>query len=196
MSNKTKYGSFRKANATEKARKGAESSHSYEGGNNNAVKGQQNQGETPEEEPIVRRAYELAPEWKISVIAKRKFLALPRPLQNGVGKEACVKDALDGHKDLIPDATRYWLWMIDETRKLMRVWDFIDVCEKAERDPQTVAQHLILEGKAVCNAVRMEGLEAYGSNIRMFVEPLFRDEFNLFGKKEEDAKHETISANE
>ena len=135
------------------------------------------------EAQLVKRAYELAPEWKISQIAKKKFLALPSFFQNGAGKEACVKEALAGHKDLIPDPTRYWIWLVDETKKLIRVWDFEETCADAEVDPLTVAQHLILEGKMVCNAVRLEGLAAYGSKIRMFVEPLFHDEFKLFGDK-------------
>ena len=138
----------------------------------------------PDESPeakIVRRAYELAPEWKISLIAKRRFLNLPAAFQNGAGKEACVKEALASHKELIPDSTRYWIWLIDETEKLTRVWDFEETCTKAGVNSKTVAQHLILEGKQVCNAIRLEGLAAYGSNIRMFVEPLFEDEFHLFG---------------
>ena len=137
---------------------------------------------TPEQK-VVRKAYELAPEWNISKIAKRKFMSLPAAFQNGAGKEACVKEALASHKDLIPDPTRYWIWLVDETRKLIRVWDFVETCEDAGVDPQTVAQHLIIEGKMVCNAIRLEGLAAYGSNIRMFVEPLFQDEFKLFSKK-------------
>ena len=135
------------------------------------------------EQKLVRKAYELAPEWKISQIAKRKFMNLPTAFQSSVGKEACIKEALSGHKELIPDPTRYWIWLIDETNKLTRVWDFTDTCDKAGLNPQTVAQHLILEGKSVCNAIRLEGLAAYGSNIRMFVDPLFVDEFNLFSGK-------------
>lgn len=134
------------------------------------------------EEKIIRKVYELQPEWKISLIAKRRFMNLPSYFQNGAGKEACVKEALAMRKDLIPDPTRYWIWMIDETRKLTRVWDFKETCEEAGLDPQTVAQHLVLEGKMVCNAIRMDGLAAYGSNIRMFVEPLFHDEFQLFSR--------------
>ena len=118
---------------------------------------------------------------------------LPSAFQNGVGKEACVKEALAAHKELIPDPTRYWIWLIDETRKLIRVWDFVDTCKEVGRDPKTVAQHLILEGKAVCNAIRMEGLAAYGSNIRMFREELFNDEFKLFADQatvKEEVAHE------
>ncbi len=147
-----------------------------------------NAPEANEEQKLMKKAYELAPEWKISVISKRRFMNLPSILQNGAGKEACVKDALAAHKELIPDPTRYWIWLVDETRKLTRVWDFEETCEEAGVNPLTVAQHLILEGKMVCNAVRMEGLAAYGSNIRMFVEPLFHDEFKLFGDKLNAAK--------
>lgn len=178
---KQKHYSARKRNSF-RTYKVAESTHSNEGGNKPAANEQQTQqSEETAEERIVRKAYELAPEWKISSIAKKKFMALPSDLQNGAGKEACVKEALNGHKELIPDQTRYWIWMIDETRKLIRVWDFVETCEAVGRDPQTVAQHLILEGKMVCNAVRMEGLAAYGSNIRMFEKRLFQDEFKLFG---------------
>ena len=135
-----------------------------------------------EEERNFRKAYELRSEWKVSLIAKRRFMGLPTAFQDGKGKETCVKEVLAMRKDLIPDPTRYWIWMIDETRKLTRVWDFKETCEEAGLDPQTVAQHLVLEGKMVCNAIRMDGLAAYGSNIRMFVEPLFHDEFQLFSR--------------
>lgn len=132
------------------------------------------------DQKLIRKAYELSPEWKISVIAKRKFMALPTALQNGAGKEACVKQALASHKEIIPDPARYWIWLIDETEKLTRVWDFSETCKKYGRDPKTVAQHLILEGKMVCNAIRMEGLASYGSKVAMFIEPLFWDEFKFF----------------
>jgi len=191
------YGKSRKAKASFKAQnQSAANTHSNEGANNNAAENIQQNNSTVVEEPIVKRAYELAPEWKISVIAKRKFMALPSAFQNGVGKEACVKEALAAHKELIPDPTRYWIWLIDETRKLTRVWDFEETCKAAGRNPLTVAQHLILEGKAVCNAVRMEGLEAYGSKVRMFVEPLFHDEFELFGSKAKVAETQNTPAND
>lgn len=170
-----------------KVKKTAGNTHSNEGANakSKTVKKQEQIPDETAEEKIVRKAYELPSEWKISQIGKRKFFNLPSSLQNGAGKEACIKDALAAHKELIPDPTRYWIWLVDETDKLTRVWDFKETCEAAGVDPKTVAQHLILEGKMVCNAIRMEGLKAYGSNIRMFKEPLFEDEFELFSKKAE-----------
>ena len=183
MKTRRHFGKSRKAKTASKAQiQSAVYAHSNEGANKNAEKGQEVILDESPEEKITRKAYELAPEWKISIIAKRRFLNLPAVFQNGAGKEACVKEALSSHKELIPDPTRYWIWLVDETRKLIRVWDFEETCKAADRNPQTVAQHLILEGKMVCNAIRMEGLAAYGSNIRMFVEPLFQDEFELFGK--------------
>ena len=155
----------------------------------NDTKQEQPSEETPEEK-IVRKAYELAPEWKISQSAKRRFLNLPSAFQTSKGKEACIKEALSAHKEWIPDPTRYWIWLIDETSKLIRVWDFEDTCKEAGVKPLTVAQHLILEGKMVCNAIRMEGLKAYGSNIRMFVDPLFEDEFNFFGGNNQEVSNE------
>lgn len=144
-----------------------------------------------EETPAKKKAYDLPAEWKISVIAKKKFNNLPTILQNGAGKEACIKQALSDHKDLIPDPMRYWIWLIDETEKLCRVWDFAEICDKYGRDPLTVAQHLILEGKMVCNGIRMDGLESYGSNITMFNEPLFKDEFRLFADMKKNKAVET-----
>lgn len=185
-------GKSRKAKTAKYAKKnGAASTHSNEGVNQKATEKKQEQPkeETPEEK-IVRKAYELAPEWKISQSARKKFMNLPSSLQNSTGKEACIKESLSSHKEWIPDPTRYWIWLIDETNKLTRVWDFKETCEKSGLDPQTVAQHLILEGKMVCNAIRMEGLEAYGSNIRMFVDPLFVDEFNFFGNKKKEVEND------
>ena len=136
----------------------------------------------------------LIPALKVTCISglneKRRFLNLPSAFQTSKGKEACIKEALSAHKEWIPDPTRYWIWLIDETEKLTRVWDFEDTCKEAGVKPLTVAQHLILEGKMVCNAIRMEGLKAYGSNIRMFVDPLFEDEFNFFGGKKQEVSNE------
>lgn len=155
--------------------------------NSNHFAEKQNIDQT-DEQKLIKRAYELSPEWRISQIAKKRFLNLPTDFQNRKGKEVCIKEALKSHRDLIPDTTRYWIWLIDETEKLTRVWDFADTCKNANLDPKTVAQHLILEGKMVCNAIRMEGLAAYGSKIRMFDEPLFTDEFEIFEKKDKKDK--------
>ncbi len=191
--NSKRNGKSRKAKAANNKtmKNGAVSTHRNEGDNQkaNESKQEQSQEETPEEK-IVRKAYELSPEWRISKSAKKRFLSLPSSLQSSSGKEACIKESLSAHKDWIPDPARYWIWLIDETEKLIRVWDFEETCEEAGVDPRTVAQHLILEGKQVCNAIRMEGLKAYGSNIRMFVDPLFEDEFNFFGNKKQEMAHE------
>ena len=190
-----KKGQPRKARASKKANRASKNAQMSINNNPQNSTEQQVSEERPEDK-IVRKAYEIAPEWKISNIAKRRFMNLPAAFQNSAGKEACIKEALASHKELIPDPTRYWIWLIDETNKLTRGWDFKETCESADLDPVTVAQHLILEGKAVCNAIRLEGLAAYGSNIRMFVNPLFQDEFKIFGNKFAIANNETQAAHE
>ena len=197
MTRKLNNGKTRKARAAKKVNETSQNAQMSSNVNTNAQNTiEQQAAEERPEDKIVRKAYEIAPEWKISIIAKRRFMNLPSAFQNSVGKEACIKEALASHKEIIPDPTRYWIWLVDETNKLTRVWDFAETCEAAGLNPLTVAQHLILEGKAVCNAIRMEGLVAYGSNIRMFVDPLFQDEFKLFGNKFAMSNHENQAANE
>lgn len=181
MAKKNQNGKSRKAKAATKNQNNVAANN-----NQTNTQAEQQQVQMPEEtseEKIVRKAYELPAEWKICQIAKKRFLNLPAAFQNGAGKEACIYEALASHKDIVPDQERFWIWLVDETNKLTRVWDFEETCVAAGREPRTVAQHLILEGKMVCNAIRLEGLAAYGSKIRMFVEPLFEDKFGLFGDK-------------
>ena len=188
--NSKRNGKSRKAKAASRNQNSNTVSNNKGANQKERVNKKEEQTEETAEEKIVRKAYELPPEWKISQSAKRRFLSLPSSLQTSKGKEACIKEALASHKEWVPDPTRYWIWLIDETYKLTRVWDFKETCMEAGVDPLTVAQHLILEGKMVCNAIRMEGLKAYGSNIRMFVDPLFMDEFNFFGGMKQEVVHE------
>ena len=144
--NSKRNGKSRKAKAANnKTMKiGAVSTHSNDGVNQKANENNQEQSkeETPEEK-IVRKAYELSPEWRISKSAKKRFLSLPSSLQSSSGKEASIKESLSAHKDWVPDPARYWIWLIDETEKLTRVWDFEETCKEAGVDPRTVAQPLV-----------------------------------------------------
>ena len=133
-----------------------------------------------EEENLKKKVYELSPEWKILSIAKRKFLGLPSELQDSRAKSACVDHALSEHKKIMPDAQRFWMWMVDEKKKMLRVWDFAEVCRSIGRDVDAVAENLLFEGKAASQAVRLEGLEQFGSKAAMFRERLFVDKFKLF----------------
>ena len=188
--NSKRNGKSRKAKAASRNQNSNTVSNNKGANQKERVNKKEEQTEETPEEKIVRKAYELSPEWRISKSAKKRFLSLPSSLQSSSGKEACIKESLSAHKDWVPDPARYWIWLIDETEKLTRVWDFEETCKEAGVNPRTVAQHLILEGKQVCNAIRMEGLKAYGSNIRMFVDPLFEDEFNFFGNNNQEVAHE------
>ncbi len=72
MSNSINYGKSRKAKTYKKASKAAEIANSKNGAysQKNAEQNSQTLQETEvtPEEKIVRRAYEIAPEWKLSII--------------------------------------------------------------------------------------------------------------------------------
>lgn len=130
----------------------------------------------------------LAPEWQLATMMKRKFQKLPAPLQNTENKRICIEDVLAGHPKLCPDPMRFRVWLAEEAHMLAeRAWDFKDTCKKAKiDDAEAVAQHLVLEGKRVCNDILISGLAAYGGNIRMFTEKLVNiDELINPEKKEE-----------
>jgi len=163
--------------------------------NANEKASQQNQemkAAEEEEEKLKRKTYELSPEWKILSIAKKKFLSLPTDLQDSKAKSACVDYALAEHKKIMPDSQRFWMWIVDEKKKFFRVWDFDEVCKSLNRDPHSVAENLLFEGKMASQTVRLDGLASYGSKAAMYKERLFVDKFNLF----ETTAPITNSANE
>jgi hypothetical protein len=53
-------------------------------------------------------------------------------------------------------------------------------------DPQAVAEHLVLEGKANWTKVLKDGLESYGEKAKMFKERLYVDKYGLYTAVKED----------
>ena len=119
-----------------------------------------------------KRVYNVAPERKVSNSAMIHFHMMPQPLQTTETKMLCVKQAISSHPKWVDDEARYWAWLADQTKLLTRVWDFNETCSKFGLDPNSVAQHLVLEGQKACNFVRMNGLAAYGERIKLFHQPL------------------------
>ena len=135
-----------------------------------------------------KKPRKLAPEWQLATMIKRKFQKLPAPLQNTDNKRVCIEDVLAGHPRHCPDPMRFKVWLAGEANMLAdRTWDFQKTCAEAKiNDIQAVAQHLVLEGKRVCNDIRINGLAAYGGNIKMFSERLVNiDDLIRPEKKEE-----------
>lgn len=130
----------------------------------------------------------LTPEWQLATMIRRKFLGLPPGLQTTQNTRLCMESIVASHPHLCPDPMRYRVWLSEEAHMLAcRTWDFKDVCKEAKiENNEAVAQHLILEGKRVCNDIRINGLAAYGGNIKMFTEKLIDIDGLLKPKPEQE----------
>lgn len=163
----------------QKAQMGAESTHSNEGGNiQNQNKGEQS-----------RRTYKVDPNQSATTAAMRKFRSLPLDYQNTDTKWSCVMSVL-GTRHL--DIARFAIWVLDMAEKLQLVYDFKEVCKQYHREPQAVAENLVLEGKAICNIIRLNGLASYNGNIRLFEKRLIPDEYR-FNKPAEVLEQPTVA---
>ena len=117
-----------------------------------------------------------------------KFHRMPQPLQNTENKKLCIQQAISTHPKWVGDEAHYWAWLADQTKLLTRVWDFNETCSKYGLDPNSVAQHLVLEGQKACNFVRMNGLAAYGERIKLFHQPLIKPEQKLLKEAGKEPK--------
>jgi hypothetical protein len=84
------------------------------------------------------------------------------------------------------DTFRFWQDLLDEANILLDSNRFNKYCNDVLKlDPQAVAEHLVVEGKATVNKVLKEGLENYGEKARMFSERLYVDTRKLYDVKNE-----------
>lgn len=107
--------------------------------------------------------------------------------QNTANKRAALNLALGLKKKYYPDKLRFWQDLLDEANVLLDSKRFHDSCKKLGLDPQAVAEHLVVEGKAKWMKVLKDGLESYGEKVMMFKERLYEDKYNLYGKSENTA---------
>jgi hypothetical protein len=109
--------------------------------------------------------------------------------QNTKNKRAALNMALSLRKSYYPDRLRFWQELLDEANVLMDSKRFCDSCERLGLDPQAVAEHLVVEGKAKWLKVLKEGLENYGEKVMMFKERLYEDKYNLYANKKEQGEN-------
>ena len=148
-----------------------------------AVNSHSNEGEAQPvaaEQPTrrSRRNTDLMQQLNSSVM--RKFKNLPADLQNTATKVSCINTVLAAHKEKCGDPARYYSWLLSRAAEIKRTFDFAEVCEKAglkADEHQAVSEHLVLEGKSICNQIRLNGLATYDGNIRMFRERLVPVEY-------------------
>lgn len=150
-------GKARKASASQKVQKGAVNTHSNEGAEDQAAKKKQRDTDRMQLE---------------NAQILRKFKTLPADLQTTESKVSCINSVLASHKDKCGDPARYYGWLLNRAAEVKRTFDFKKVCESkgltSDDEQQAVAEHLVLEGKAVCNRIRLNGLATYDGNIAMF----------------------------
>lgn len=154
-----------------KAQQGAEDTHSNEGGNNNS---KSNGSKSNSDKP--KRVYKVDPNFSAARASMVKFRALPLNLQTTENKWACVLSVL-GTRHI--DIGRFSIWILDNAQLLLHTYDFEEVCAECKRDPQAVAENLVLEGKSVCNSIRLNGLASYSGNIRLFEKRLIPKEYRF-----------------
>ena len=127
----------------------------------------------------------------------KKFYSLPSDVQCTPTKVSCINSVLARNKDKCGDPARYYGWVLEQAGFVKRTFDFMDVCKKngLEGCEQAVAEHLVLEGKSVCNNIRMNGLATYSGNLKMFREKLVPDHYR-FEKPEEASVNLNVDAHE
>ena len=168
----------------QKAQQGAEDTHSNEGDNNNIkTNGSKSNSDKP------KRVYKVDPNFSAARASMVKFRALPLNLQTTENKWACVLSVL-GARHL--DIGRFSVWVLDNAQLLLHTYDFETVCKNYQREPQAVAENLVLEGKKVCNDIRLNGLASYNGNIRLFEKRLIPDQYR-FNKPAEGYKENNSS---
>lgn len=121
----------------------------------------------------------------VVTLFKRIFASYDEADQNTVNKRAAINMALGMRKKYYPDKLRFWQELLDQANVLTDSRRFNDSCQKLELDPQAVAEHLVMEGKANWNKVLNEGLDSYGEKVRMFKDRLYVDKYDLYTKTEQ-----------
>lgn len=122
------------------------------------------------------KARKVEPEVSICTSAMKKFRSLPKELQNTANKRLCIETVLASKKQLYGDSARFWNWVAQEAEKLVRTFDFEEVCEKKNLDPGHVAHHLVLEGRGLCKKIRLDGLAAHSTDVVFFGDELIPED--------------------
>jgi hypothetical protein len=118
---------------------------------------------------------------------KELFDAYDEAEQNIPNKRAALNMAISLKKSYYPDRLRFMQELLDEANVMLDSKRFNDSCKTLGRDPQAVAENLVLEGKANWLKILKEGLENYGEKVMMFTDRIYVDKYNLYGKSDSNA---------
>ena len=137
--------------------------------------------ETKTDEKKTSRKRKVDPMVQLNSQIIKKFRSLPSDLQNTSTKVSCINSVLASNKEKCGDPSQFYGWILNQAELVMRTFDFKDVCKNKDLEghEQAVAEHLVLEGKAECNNIRMNGLATYQGNIKRFREKLVPDQYRF-----------------
>lgn len=113
--------------------------------------------------------------------------------QNTENKRLALNLAIGLCRNYYPDQFRFWQDLRDEANVLLDSKRFCSSCEAWSLNPQSVAEHLVVEGKTTLNMVLKQGLQAYGEKARMFKDPLYIDERGLYGEPQHASSSDTTN---
>ena len=92
----------------------------------------------------------------------------------------CIEENI---KRYYADPLRFWLDFKNETKVLLDSISFNRDCANLGLVPENVADHIVYEGKKLCNNVRETGLNVLGEQVMKFNAPLFVDTEGLYMKQ-------------
>lgn len=121
----------------------------------------------------------------VVMLFNKIFAAYDEADQNTANKRAAINMALGMRKKYFPDKLRFWQELLDQANVLTDSIRFNESCKRLGLDPQAVAEHLVVEGKAKWTKVLNEGLDSYGEKVMMFKDRLYLDKYELYTKTEQ-----------
>ena len=116
----------------------------------------------------------------------RKFWSLFKAYDEGMQNTNTKREMLNLAIRLCPkyysDTFRWWQDLLDEANIALDSVRFNRDCKALGLNPQAVAEHLVVEGKATLNKVLKYGIQVYGEKVRMFTDRLYKDDRQLYVK--------------
>jgi hypothetical protein len=129
----------------------------------------------------------------------RKFWSLFKAYDEGMQNTNTKREMLNLAIRLCPkyysDTFRWWQDLLDEANIALDSVRFNRDCQALGLNPQAVAEHLVVEGKATLNMVLKYGIQVYGEKVRMFTDRLYKDDRQLYSKSA-DVKSTTETSNQ
>ena len=142
-----------------------------------------------EYKPSVAEVAEEKPRYKVQpvyqVVKAARALFYSQLTKDGEVKKKSLEFALAKNGKIYPDQERFWIDYRAERELLVDSKRFCTDCSSVGLPPETVADHVVFEGKSIVNAALRNGvLTILGDKVRMFKTPLWEDNSNLFSSKD------------